>query len=413
MNFKRAVITGIGAVTPAGVGWKKNWQAVLKGQSGIAPITAFNVKTGYRTTIAGEAAAFNPTPWINEKLIDGTERFTHLGLAAMHLAIKDSRLTLKKGNQESGIVVGCGMGGLPFFEKQADIFAKKGPTFIRPSSVPRIMPNAAAAYMAALTQIRGPNITISTACSSSNHAVGYALDLIRSGRCHTVLCGGTESLLSPITFAAFDSLRVMSRANKTPKKACRPFDKNRDGFVMGEGSVMFVLEELQHAKARGATLYAEIAGYGAGSGGYNVLAPEPDGSEASDSMEAALRDANLKPEHVDYIHAHGTGTRSNDLTETLGIKKTFGTNAKKLMVSSTKPITGHMMGPAGAMGILVCALSIKTGQVPLTLNYETPDPECDLDYVPKKSRKADVRVALSNAFAFGSNNATILIKREE
>jgi 3-oxoacyl-[acyl-carrier-protein] synthase II len=412
VNGRRAVITGLGAVTPAGTGWQKNWQTVLEGKSGVRPITAFKTK-GYRTTIAGEAGDFDAGKFIDDKLADGTERFTQLAVSATHLAVNDSRRTFKTGDPETGIIIGCGMGGLPFFEKQAEVFANKGSSFIRPSSVPRIMPNAAGAYIAAHWKIRGPNITISTACSSSNHSMGYALDLIRSGRCKTLLCGGTESLISPITFAAFDALRVMSKQNATPAQACRPFDKHRDGFVMGEGAVMFVVEELQQARARGATIYAELAGYGSSNGGYNILAPEPDGGEASESMSAALRDAGVKPSEADYIHAHGTGTRSNDLTETRAIKKTFGAHAKKLLISSTKPVTGHMMGSAGAMGVLIAALSIHTGQVPKTLNYETPDPECDLDYVSGKSRTTPVRVALSNAFAFGSNNATILLKREE
>jgi 3-oxoacyl-[acyl-carrier-protein] synthase II len=291
------------------------------------------------------------------------------------------------------------------------VFAKKGPGFIRPGSVPRIMPNAAAAYMASVWKIRGPNLTISTACSSSNHAVGTALDLIRSGRCRVALCGGTESLLSPITFGAFDSLRVMSNQNKRPAKACRPFDKNRDGFVMGEGSVVFVLEEAEHARERGAHVYAEVAGYGSSNGDFNILASEPDGMELTLSMEAALRDARVEAKSVQYVHAHGTGTLSNDSIETLGIKRTFAAHAPNLMISSTKPITGHMLGAAGAMGILACALSIATGHVPPTLNLETPDPACDLDYIPRHSRKAKIDAAISNAFAFGSNNATVVIKR--
>jgi 3-oxoacyl-[acyl-carrier-protein] synthase II len=305
------------------------------------------------------------------------------------------------------------MGGLPFFENQAGVYMKRGPGSIRPSSVPRIMPNAAGALIAALWNIRGPNLTVSTACSSSNHSVGVALDLIRSGRCQIVICGGTESLLSPITFGAFDSLRVMSNHNATPEKACRPFEKDRDGFVMGEGAVMFILEELEHARARKAPLYAELAGYGASNGSYNMLAPEPDGKEASESMDAALRDAGIQPEDVDYIHAHGTATRNNDEAESLAIHRTFKGHAKKLAVSSTKPMTGHMLGAAGAMGIMACALTMKSGKVPPTLNYETPDPACDLDVVPGKARSLKVRVALSNAFAFGGNNATIVVKQKE
>jgi 3-oxoacyl-[acyl-carrier-protein] synthase II len=411
-ELKRCVITGIGAVTAAGIGWQKNWQAVLDGQSGIRSVSSFPTK-GYRTTIAGEVADFDAAAFVPEKLVDNSDRFTQFAIAAARMALDDSRVTLEKvGNPHTGVVIGCGMGGLPFFEKQADMFFKKGPGSVRPSSVPRIMPNAAAAHIAMLWKIRGPNITISTACSSSNHAVGYALDLIRSGRCETVICGGTESLVSPLTFAAFDSLRVMSRHNDSPKKACRPFDQHRDGFVMGEGSVIFVVEERERARARKAAIYAEVAGYGSSNGAYNILAPEPDGAEAGESMDAALRDAGMKPNEVDYIHAHGTATKDNDLTETLAIKRTFGAHSKKLLISSTKPITGHMMGAAGAMGILVSALGIKTGNVPPTLNYETPDPACDLNYVPRKSQKTTIRVALSNAFAFGSNNATILIKRE-
>ncbi len=408
---KRAVITGIGAVTPGGIGWEKTWSALLAPRSGIRRISLFD-PTGYRTQIAGEVAGFEARNFISEKLADATERFTHLALAATTLALKDSRLVLSPDSADTGIVMGCGMGGLPYFELQADVFAKKGPGSIRPGSIPRIMPNSAASHMASLWKIRGPNLTISTACSSSNHAVGIALDFIRAGRCHTVLCGGTESLMSPITFGAFDTLRVMSNKNEAPEQACRPFDKSRDGFVMGEGAVIFVLEEAEHARARKAEIYAEVAGYGAGNGIYNILAPEPDGKEASQSMEAALRDAGSPPAQVHYIHAHGTGTIGNDLAETLGIKKTFKEHAFKLMISSTKPVTGHLLGAAGALGILASALAIKTGQIPPTMNYETPDPACDLDYVPATSRKAHVTLALANSFAFGSNNATIVMKRE-
>jgi 3-oxoacyl-[acyl-carrier-protein] synthase II len=411
MSVKRAVITGIGAVTPGGIGWEKTWDALTAPRSGIRSISLFEA-SGYRTQIAGEVADFDARAFISDKLTDGTERFTHLALAAAKLALKDSGLDLPPDSTDAGVVLGCGMGGLPYFELQADNYAKKGPGSIRPGSIPRIMPNAAAAYIASSWKLRGPNLTISTACSSSNHAVGSALDLIRSSRCQFVLCGGTESLLSPVTFGAFDSIRVMSNKNDRPAQACRPFDKSRDGFVMGEGAIIFVLEEAEHARARQAKIYAEVAGYGASNGAYNILAPEPDGREASESMAGALRDAKLAPEDVQYIHAHGTGTISNDAAETQGIKRTFQTHAKKLMVSSTKPVTGHMLGSAGALGIMVCALAISLGIVPPTMNYEIPDEACDLDYVPGKARNARVDVALSNAFAFGSNNATIVVKRE-
>lgn len=411
MAQKRALITGIGAVTPAGTGWEKNWQSLLKGRSGVRSISQFNTD-GYRTRIAGEVSDLKINKYISEKLKASTERFTHFALAATHLALHDSGLTKDSDLTTAGIVIGCGMGGLPYFEQQADVYAQRGPRSIRPGSVPRIMPNAAAAHISSLWRIRGPNVTLSNACSSSNHAVGTALDWIRSGRSRVVICGGTEALLSPITFGAFDTLHVMSNRNSRPRAACRPFDKRRDGFVMGEGSVIFILEEAGHARARGATIYSEVAGYGSSNGSYNILASEPDGLEMSQSMDAALRDAGTAPASVQYIHAHGTGTLSNDAAETLAIKRTFGTHASRLMISSTKPITGHMLGAAGAMGIMTCALSIKKGLVPPTLNYESPDPLCDLDYVPKKMRKARVDVALSNAFAFGNNNATIVIKRE-
>jgi 3-oxoacyl-[acyl-carrier-protein] synthase II len=410
MSLRRAVITGIGAITPAGIGWEHNWKALLAGHSGIRSITLFKTK-GYRTTIAGEVRAFPAGKFMPDKIADNSERFVQFAVAATRLALSDSGLRLVEGRRDMGVILGCGMGGLSFFESQAGIFIQKGPGNTRPSAVPRIMPNAAAAQIAALWKIRGPNLTVSTACSSSNHALGQALDFIRAGRCQSVLCGGTESLLSPITFSAFDTLRVMSRRNTTPQKACQPFDKNRDGFVMGEGAVIFVVEELQVARARGAAIYAELAGYGSSNGAYNILAPEPDGAEASESMQAALHDSSISGDEVDYIHAHGTATRDNDDAETSGIKMTFGAHAKNLMISSTKPITGHMLGAAGAMGVMVCALGIKTGRVPPTLNYKTPDPKCDLNYLPGKSRKASIRAALSNAFAFGSNNASILLKR--
>jgi 3-oxoacyl-[acyl-carrier-protein] synthase II len=412
MTKKRCVITGIGAVTPAGTGWEKVWQAVLNGRSGIGPISSFPTE-GYRTTIAGEVIDFDARKFMDEKLMDDSERFVQFAVGASRMAIEQSGLNPRPGNPDIGVVVGCGMGGLPYFEIQARQFVEKGPGSIRPGSITRIMPNAASARIAYFWKIRGPNFTISTACSAGNHAVGAALDLIRSGRCKAVICGGAESLLSPFTFGAFDSLRVMSSRNATPMAACRPFDKSRDGFVLGEGAVMFVLEEQTQARARSAPVFAEVAGYGSSNGVYNILAPEPDGLEASQSMEAALRDADLKPEDVDYIHAHGTGTRSNDAAETEAIHRTFGEHAKRICVNSTKPITGHMLGAAGAMGVLVCALSIRTQMVAPTLNYETPDPECDLEYVHGNPRKMSIRVAMGNAFAFGNNNATIIVKREE
>jgi 3-oxoacyl-[acyl-carrier-protein] synthase II len=412
MTVRKAVLTGMGAVTAAGTGWEKNWQAVLNGHSGVRPISSFPTQ-GYRTTIAGEASDFDASEFIEDKLRDNTERFTQFAIAAAHQALTESRLLPGAANTVVGVVVGCGMGGLPFFEIQAGVYAKRGAGSIRPSSVPRIMPNAAAAQIASRWKVRGPNLTVSTACSSGNHAVGVALDLIRSGRCQAVICGGAESLLSPITFGAFDALRVMSNRNATPQNACRPFDKDRDGFVMGEGAAMFVLENLDHARARKIPILAEIAGYGSSNGCYNMLAPEPDGLEASESMEAALRDAGVTPQDVDYIHAHGTATRTNDNAESRAIHQTFGTRAKMVAVSSTKPVTGHMLGAAGAMGVLVCALAVQTGKVPATLNYETPDPGGDLDIVKGKARAMPVRVALSNAFAFGSNNATIVVKRKD
>jgi 3-oxoacyl-[acyl-carrier-protein] synthase II len=412
MNLRRAVITGIGAVTPAGIGWEKNWEALLAGRSGINSIKAFPTQ-GYRTTIAGEVDKFEPQLYMEEKLGDNTERFSQFAIAATQQALKDSHLEPGKPGLPAGVVVGCGMGGLPFFETQAGVYGKRGVGFIRPSSVPRIMTNAAGALIASLFKVRGPNLTVSTACSSSNHAAGVALDWIRSGRSPMVICGGTESLLSPITFGAFDSLRVMSNRNDTPKKACRPFDKDRDGFVMGEGSVMFLIEELDHARHRRASIYAELAGYGASNGSYNMLAPEPDGKEASESMTAALRDAELRPEEVDFIHAHGTATRNNDEAESRAVHLTFKTHAQKLAVTSTKGITGHMLGAAGAMGILASALALQSGKIPATLNFDLADPSCDLDIVSGKARTLKARVALANAFAFGGNNATVVLKQKE
>jgi len=410
--MKKAVITGIGAITSAGIGWKMLWNSVIRGESGIGPVSLFPSQR-YRTRIAGEVKNFDATLYLPEKLIDNSDRFTQFAIGATHLALDDSRLTLTPNRRDTGVILGCGMGGLSFFEQQSAIFAKKGPGFIRPTSVPRIMTNAAAAHIAALWKIRGPNLTISTACSSSNHAIGTALDMIRSGRAKVVLCGGTESLMSPITFAAFDTLRVMSLQNETPKQAYKPFDRNRDGFVMGEGAVIFVLEEQAHAHERGASIYAEVAGYGASNGTYKILTAEPDGLEASESMESALEDASLALQDIGYIHAHGTGTQSNDLSETLAIKKTFGVHAKKIPISSTKPITGHMLGAAGAMGVLISTLAIHMSVIPHTLNYETPDPACDLDYVPGQPRHVPLKATLSNAFAFGSNNATIVLRQEK
>jgi len=407
----RIVITGIGIVSPIGIGKDIFWDNCLSGVSGVGKISYFDTAQ-YRTKIAAIIKDFKADDFLEKKVIRKTDRFAHFALAASKLALKDSKLNIDNNlSTRLGIYLGTGLGGMFFYEKQILLVMKSGMDHAHPFSIPMIMPNGASNNIAILLNAKGPNLTVCTACSSSAHSIGLAYDAIRRGRAEIVIAGGAEAPVVEYTFAGFDAMRVMSANNAKPNEASRPFDKRRDGFVMGEGSAMLILESLKSAKARKANIYAEIIGYSATSGAYHFVAPQPDGLDIVRAMDICIREANVDPQSIDYINAHGTSTVANDKVETLAIKKVFKKYANRIPISSTKSMLGHTLGAAGAFEIAVSALSIYTGKIHPTINYETMDAECDLDYVPNKYRDVKVNIALSNSFAFGNNNACIMLRR--
>jgi len=408
---RRVAITGLGAVAPNGIGKAKFWEANVKGTSGVGFIKSFDTRD-FQTKIGAEINDFKPLEYMSQLTIYKTDRFSQFAIACSKMAFEDSKLDLhQEDTNRIGVVIGTGLGGMFFYEKQILAMYEHGPKKVHPGSVPRIMANAPASQVAIELKLRGPNLTINTACASGSHAIGQAYELILQNKADIILAGGTEAPFSPYTYAAFDALTVMSKRNDSPEKACKPFDKERDGFVMGEGAGILILEELDHALNRGASIYAEIIGYGANSGAFHMVIPVKEGGDAAKAMAEALKEANISPEDVDYISAHGTSTIANDKAETLAIKEVFGGYAYEIPISSTKSMIGHTIGASGAFGAIVCALTIDTNIIPPTINYECPDPECDLDYVPNKARRKKVDVALSNSFGFGSNNATLVFRR--
>lgn len=409
----RAVITGMGVISPIGNTLEEFWNHLVKGQSGIDFVTRFDVSE-MPTKVAGEVKNFEPTDWLDKKESRRMDRFVQLAVAAAKMAIVDAGLDMEKLDKErAGVVVGCGIGGVTTFEEQKEVLMAKGPSRVSPFFVPMLISNMAAGHISIAFGLQGASSTIVTACASATNAIGEALLLIKRGEADIVLCGGTEAPLTPLAFAGFCSMKAMSTEKENPKEACRPFDSRRSGFVMGEGSGIIVLESLEHAKARNARIYAELVGYGSTSDAHHITTPVPGGAGATRAMRKALESAEIKPEDVDYINAHGTGTGANDATETAAIKTLFGPAAYQVPISSTKSMTGHLMGAAGGIEAIVCALTIQNGVIPPTINYGEPDPECDLDYVPNQARKIEVKVAMSNTFGFGGHNATIVLKKFE
>ncbi|MEK6563999.1 MAG: beta-ketoacyl-ACP synthase II [Candidatus Omnitrophota bacterium] len=407
MKQRRVVITGLGVIAANGIGKKAFWDANCNGVSGVGPIKAFDASC-FRSKIAGYVNNFEPSKYMEEVTASKIDRFSQFAIACTKMALDDSRLpSSSKDPYRVGVFLGSGLGGMFFYEKQILAMQEFGHSKTHPASLLRVMPSAPSAHVSMEFNCKGPNLTISTACSSSNHAIGQALERIRQNKADVIFAGGTESPLVFYTFAGFDALRVMST------QACRPFDRERDGFVMGEGAAILVLEELGHALERKAKIYAELSGYGASCAAGHMVMPEPKGKDAARTMALALKDACLKPQDVDYINAHGTATQANDKAETKAIKEVFGKNAYKIPVSSTKSMIGHAMGAAGAIEAVASCLAIEHNVIPPTINYHTPDPDCDLDYVPNKGRKHQVDVVLSNAFAFGGNNASVILKRYE
>ncbi|MBL7132118.1 MAG: beta-ketoacyl-ACP synthase II [Candidatus Omnitrophica bacterium] len=407
--MKRVVITGLGVVAPNGLGKDLFWKANIEGVSGVDKLSDFNVSS-LNSKIAAQVKNFDPLDFAPLAIVRKTDRFVHLGLGAGKLAIEDSGLKLGEIDKKRvGVSIGSGLGGILFHEYQIATMYEKGLNRAEPLGVPKVAPNAVSGYISIQYGFKGPNIAPSTACSSGAHGIGQGYDLIRLGRAEIMIAGGSEAPLTPYTFSAFNALRALSKRNDSPQEASRPFDKERDGFVMGEGSGVVVLEELNHAKKRGAHIYAEIIGYALTSGAYHMVMPVPEGKDAARTIALALKEANIEPKDVDYINAHGTSTQANDKAETQAIKETFGEYAYKIPVSSTKSMIGHTIGASGAIEVIVCCLTIENKLIPPTINYKYPDPECDLDYVPNEARERKVNIALSNSFGFGSNNVCIVI----
>ncbi|MDY0389835.1 MAG: beta-ketoacyl-ACP synthase II [Desulfobulbus oligotrophicus] len=408
---RRVVVTGIGLITPLGIGTAPTWDALINGQSGIGPITRFDASE-QASQIAAEVRDFVSEQWFEKKQAKNLDTFVQYALAAADIAWKDSGLSITEENIDRvGVITGCGMGGLPTIEEYHSVLTKKGPRKITPFFIPRVIPNMPSGHISMRIGCKGPNLTQTTACAAGTHAVGEAFRHIAYGDCDVAVTGGTESVICPLAVGGFSAMKALSTRNDDPTAASRPFDRDRDGFVISEGAGMMILEELEMAKQRGATIYAEIIGYGQSSDAYHIAAPPEDGEGAARCMAAALRDAGLRPEDVDYINAHGTSTPLNDKCETLAIKKVFGPHAYKLAVSSTKSMTGHMLGAAGGIEAAFTVLSLYNGILPPTVNLENPDPDCDLDYVPLIARDAHIETALSNSFGFGGTNGVIAFRR--
>lgn len=411
MFKRRVVITGVGVVAPNGIGKQEFWQANISGVSGVEKITAFDV-SNLDSKIYAPVKDFSHLNYIPKEESRKVDRFVHLGLASTKMALDDSGLDLEKVDLDRfGVIIGSGLGGSLFHEEQMLAAYEKGSHRLNARCVPRISPNAVASHIAIQYGLLGPNMVISNACASGTYALGQAFRSIQNNDMDSCISGGAEAPLSEFNFGAYCVLKVLSRRNDSPQEASRPFDKQRDGFVLGEGSAMLVLEELKYALKRNARIYAEIIGYGANSGAYHIVMPEPTGRDAVKAMCSALKDAGLKPQDIDYINAHGTSTTLNDKAETLAIKEVFGDYAYKIPVSSTKSMIGHSLGAAGAIEAVVSALTIENNLIPPTINYKYPDPDCDLDYVPNQARQAKVNTALSNSFGFGNCNACLILKR--
>ncbi|WP_026487230.1 beta-ketoacyl-ACP synthase II [Caldanaerobius polysaccharolyticus] len=407
----RVVITGIGCVTPIGIGKEAYWNALKSGKSGIGPITKFDASE-YPTRIAAEVKDFNPMDFIEKKEAKRMDRYTHFAIASAKMAIEDAGLDLDTVDKNRfGVILGSGIGGIETFEEQFRVMMEKGPGRVSPFFIPMMISNMAAGQIAITFGAKGPNETTVSACASSTNAIGDAFKLIQSGRADVVLAGGSEASITPMALAGFCSLKALSTNNENYHEASRPFDKNRDGFVMGEGAGIVLLERMDKALERGAKIYAEIVGYGSTCDAYHITAPAPEGEGAARAMAEAIADAGIRPEDIDYINAHGTSTDYNDKYETMAIKTVFGEHAYKLAISSTKSMTGHLLGAAGAIEAIACLLAIDQGFIHPTINLRTPDPECDLNYVPNVGIEKDVKYALSNSFGFGGQNACIIFKK--
>ncbi len=410
---RRVVVTGLGLVTPLGTGVEKTWTGLCSGKSGVAPITRFDT-TDSTVKIAAEVKDFEVDKFIEKKLSKHLDLFVQYAIAAAEMVFDDSGFAVTEDNASRvGVITGCGLGGLPTIEKYHKIVLDRGMRRITPFFIPMVIPNMGAGQISIVKKAKGPNMSVTTACAAGTHAVGEAFSMIRYGRCDVAVTGGSESTICSLAVGGFNSMKALSRRNDEPERASRPFDKDRDGFIIAEGAGMILLEELEHAKARGAKIYAEMAGYGLSGDGYHMAAPPEDGDGAIRCMQMALNDAGMNVDDIDYINAHGTSTPLNDVVETRAIKKVFGSHAQELAISSTKSMTGHMLGGAGGIESVFTALSLYNQTIPPTANLENPDEECDLDYVPGSARETKIRAAMSNSFGFGGTNAVIIMKKFE
>ena len=409
MTTPRVVITGLGAVTPLGPDVPTLWSALTAGRSGIRRITSFDT-TGYETKIAGEVQDFDPTKFFERKDVRRADRFAQLAVAAATEAIADAQLEGVTDRDRVGVSIATAAGGLASVVETADTLRERGPNRISPFFVTMYIANAASGLVSLRWGFRGPSLTHVSACASSSHSIGEAAEAVRRGQVDVILAGGAEAAVVPVAVAAFSNMRALSRRNDEPTRASRPFDRERDGFVLSEGAAVVVLENAEHAARRGAKVHGEIIGYGASDDAYHMADPAPGGAGGALSMRAALENAGISPTEVDYINAHGTSTPANDRAETQAIKQVFGPHAYKLMVSSTKSMTGHLFGAAGALEAIICVLALREGCIPPTINYETPDPELDLDYVPNQARAAKARVALSNSMGLGGTNGSLIFR---
>ncbi len=408
---RRVVITGIGILCPTGINTRDSWHNILEGQSGIGKITHFD-PTNYSCQIAGEVPPFETEPLIAKKDLKKMDRFIQLAIISAYEALKDSGLEINDSNRKRfGCFIGAGMGGLPGIEAQHQILLEKGPQRVSPFFIPMVIANMAAGYLGIQLGLQGPSYCVTSACSSGAHAIGEAVRYIRQGITDFMFAGGAESVVTPMAISGFANMRALSTRNESPQTASRPFDKDRDGFVLSEGSAILILESLESAKKRGAKIYAEVSGYGASSDGYHMTSPAPEHEGAQRSMNAALQDARLNVDEIQYINAHGTSTPIGDELESLAVKLVFKDHAKKLMVSSTKSTTGHLLGAAGSLESAICALAIADQVAPPTINLDHPSEGCDLDYVPKTARKTIIRHALNNSFGFGGTNASLIFSK--
>lgn len=412
---KKILITGIGIVSPVGIGKENFWNAIVCGKSGIDKISSFDT-TDFECKIAGEVKDFDPLQYIDKKSIRRMERFTQFALASAIMAIEDAKINLQKlDNERVGVIIGSGIGGIGLIEKEHSVLQTKGPSKITPFLIPKLITNIAPGEIAIKFGFTGPNYAVSSACASSNHAFGDALRILRYGDADMVIAGGTESTITPLCVSGFTNAGALTLThNDNPQSASKPFDKNRDGFVIAEGSGIVVLETEEHfLKRNGEKVYGEFAGYGATDDAYHITAPSPDGKAVIKAMKVALEDAKISPQQIDYINAHGTSTKLNDKVETFAIKQVFGEYAYKIPISSTKSMIGHLLGAAGAGELIATLLCMENDMVHPTINYQTPDPECDLDYVPNKARPAKIKSAMSNSLGFGGHNAVVVVRKYE